>query len=79
MDKSAMGRIQIDPKVCHGQPVIKGTRILVSQILAALSSGESPESLLKNYPSLKAVDIEAALAFGGELARFEEIPEPASR
>ena len=74
-----MGRVQIDPKICHGQPVIKGTRILVSQILAALGSGESPESLLKNYPSLKTPDIEAALAFGGELARFEEIPEPASQ
>lgn len=79
MDKPAMGRIQIDPKVCHGQPVIKGTRILVSQILAALGSGEPRESLLKNYPSLKPSDIDAAIAFGGELARFEEIPEPASR
>jgi uncharacterized protein (DUF433 family) len=79
LENKARGHIQIDPQICHGQPVIKGTRILVSQLLSALSSGESHESLLKNYPSLKPSDIEAALAFGSDLARFEEIPEAAAR
>ncbi len=79
MDQRIHGRISISPDVCHGQPVIAGTRIPVAQILGALGSGESRDSLLANYPSLRAADIEAALAFGGELARFEEIPEPAAR
>lgn len=64
-------RISVDPKTCHGQLVIAGTRIPVSQILSAIGSGESPASLLKNYPSLASEDIDAAISFGGELAKFE--------
>lgn len=79
MNAKAHPRISINPQVCHGQPVVAGTRILVSQILGALGSGESRDSLLKNYPSLKLDDIDAALAFGGELARFEEVPETLAR
>jgi uncharacterized protein (DUF433 family) len=79
MDRLVRSGISIDPKVCHGKPVIAGTRILVSQVLSALGSGESRESLLRNYPTLRSEDIDAAMAFGGELARFEEIPEPVAR
>jgi uncharacterized protein (DUF433 family) len=78
MDKQTRSGISIDPRVCHGKPVIAGTRILVSQILSAIGSGESRDSLLRNYPSLRNEDIDAAIAFGGELARFEEIPETVS-
>lgn len=69
-------RISMDPAVCHGQPVVTGTRILVSQLLGALASGDSRERLLEDYPSLKPEDIDAALAFASELSRFEEIPLP---
>lgn len=66
-------RISIDSKVCHGKPVIAETRILVSQLLAALASGSSYDELLEDYPSLKVEDIHAALAFASELSQFEEI------
>jgi uncharacterized protein (DUF433 family) len=79
MDELVHNRISVNPQICHGQPVIAGTRIPVSQILSAMGSGESVEALLKNYPSLTAHDIKAAIAFGGELAKFEEIPETATR
>ena len=68
-------RISSDPKVCHGKPVIAGTRVMVWQILGALAGGDSPETLLQDYPSLKPGDIEAALAFGAELAQLKDVPE----
>jgi uncharacterized protein (DUF433 family) len=45
-------RITIDPKVCHGQACIKGTRIPVHLILRMLAHGDTIEDLLQEYPSL---------------------------
>lgn len=71
-------RISILPDVCHGKPVIKGTRVLVSNILGSLGSGENIEEVLEDYPGLTREDILAALQFGGELSQFEVVaPEPA--
>ena len=64
-------RISINPAVCHGKPVIKGTRVLVKNILADLAAGESPEEIVRNYPNISKADIQAALEFGSELASFE--------
>lgn len=64
-------RITIDPAICHGKPVIKGTRILVSIILSALAAGETVDEVISEYPSLTNDDIRAALAFGSELSNFE--------
>ena len=72
------GRIAIDPKVCHGKPVIKGTRVLVANILGSLSGGDSIEMVLENYPNVTREDVFAALAFGGELSQFQESPYEAS-
>jgi uncharacterized protein (DUF433 family) len=66
-------RISIDPKVCHGQPLIAGARIIVSQLLAALAAGETRERLLEDYPSLSADDVKAALAFASDLSKFEAV------
>ena len=64
-------RISISPNVCHGKPVIKGTRVLVSNILGALSAGETIEQILEDYPNITREDILAALEFGSELSTFE--------
>jgi uncharacterized protein (DUF433 family) len=64
-------RIQIDPKVCHGKPVIRGTRILVSTILGALSGGDSMEMVLEDYPGISEEDVAAALEFGGRLSDYQ--------
>ncbi|MGH9318506.1 MAG: DUF433 domain-containing protein [Vicinamibacteria bacterium] len=45
-------RIAIDPEVCHGKPVIRGTRIMVSVILDYLKAGETHEEILRQYPPL---------------------------
>ena len=65
-------RIQIDPMICHGKPVVRGTRVPVSTILAALGAGDSIETVLEDYPNLTRDDIYAALTFAGSLADFEE-------
>src|SRR4030067_328096 len=46
-------RISIDPKTCHGQACIKGTRIPVHQILHMLANGDTGEEILDEYPSIE--------------------------
>lgn len=64
-------RISINPNVCHGKPVIKGTRVLVSNILSSLASGETEQEILEDYPNITREDIMAALEFGAQLSTFE--------
>ena len=65
-----------NPNVCFGKPCIKGTRIWVSLILDFLASGMSQEEILKEYPSLTALDIQACLAYGAEMSRERHVPIP---
>ncbi len=67
-------RISIDPKVCHGRPCIKGTRIWVSLVLDFLASGSTKEEILAEYPQLLAEDVQACIAYGAEAARERYIP-----
>ena len=64
-------RISINPLVCHGKPVIRNTRVLVSNLLSDLAAGESYSEIIANYPSISEEDIKAALQFGSELANFD--------
>ncbi len=61
-------RISINPKVCHGQACIKGTRLPVHQIVRMLANGDRLEDLLEEYPSLERADILAALDYAASLA-----------
>ena len=65
-------RILIDPEVCHGKPCLKGTRVMVSVVLDYLKASESTEAILRQYPTLAAEDIRAALAYAAWLAHEEE-------
>ena len=67
-------RISIDPKVCHGQACIKGTRISVSQILGMLANGDTTDSLMKAYPSIEHEDILACLEYAASLAEEQVTP-----
>ena len=66
--------ISIDPKVCHGQACIKGTRIPVHQIVRMLANGDTIEELLKDYPSLKREDILACLDYAALLTEEQVTP-----
>jgi uncharacterized protein (DUF433 family) len=56
-------RIELNPRVCNGKPVIKGTRIPVSIILEQIAEGESWDKILAGYPELTREDIHAALHY----------------
>lgn len=63
-------RIVIDPAICHGKPVIRGTRMPVTMIVGSLAGGMSFEEIEREY-DLTNEDIRAALKFVGELAEQE--------
>ncbi len=65
-------RISVAPDVCHGKPCIKGTRVMVSIILDYLKAGETIETILRQYPTLAAEDVRAALSYAAWLAHEEE-------
>jgi uncharacterized protein (DUF433 family) len=65
-------RIEIDPKIMLGKPVIRGTRVPVELILRKLGEGASEVDLLDAYPQLKKADIQAALAYAADTLAHEE-------
>ena len=70
---TTMDRIELNPKVCNGKPVIRGTRIPVSVILEQIAQGESWDSLLDGYPELHKEDIKAALLYAREALEHTEV------
>ena len=69
-------RIVVDPQICHGKACIRGTRIMVSAVLDNVAAGVPKDEILASYPTLKAADIDAALAYAAELAREGAAPLP---
>jgi uncharacterized protein (DUF433 family) len=68
-------RIERDPAICGGQPVIKGTRVLVRVLLGYLAHGESTATILKEFPSITEADLRAVIAFAAASAA-EDLPAP---
>lgn len=66
-------RIEVNPKVMFGKPVIKGTRITVELILEELSAGKSVEDLLRAHPRLTLDGVLAALAFAADALKGEKV------
>ncbi len=67
---NAHERITIDPKICHGKPVIRGTRMPVTLIIGSLAGGMTYEEVQREY-DLTIEDIRAALKFVSDLAEGE--------
>jgi uncharacterized protein (DUF433 family) len=66
-------RIEINPAIMLGKPVIRGTRIPVELIIRKLSEGATEADLLDAYPRLTREDIRAALAYAAESLAHETI------
>ena len=62
-----MERIVSEPSICGGKPTIYGTRIMVRNILDVLALDGSIEAVLTSYPDITREDVQAALAYAGEL------------
>lgn len=65
-------RIEIDPKVMMGKPVIRGTRIPVELLLRKLAEGATEADLLDAYPRLTREDIQAAIGYAADTLAHEE-------
>lgn len=61
--------IIVDPAVRSGKPVVRGTRITVSDVLEYLAGGMTQEEILADFPDLNPEDIRAVLAFAAERER----------
>ena len=69
-------RLVIDPHVCHGKPVVRGTRTPVTVILDALAGGDTFEMIQSDY-DVTAEDIRACIAFASdELRQYRYLPLP---
>jgi uncharacterized protein (DUF433 family) len=66
-------RIVVDPKVLVGKPVIRGTRIAVEFVVELLGRGWTTEDILREYDHLTPEDIQACLAYAGEVLRSERV------
>jgi len=68
-------RIELNPRVCNGKPVIRGTRIPIAVILEELAEGESWNQILSGYPELTREDIHAVLDYARASIDHIEIKE----
>jgi uncharacterized protein (DUF433 family) len=66
-------RIETNPEVMFGKPVIKGTRITVEQVLRELGDGLEMHELLENHPRLRLEDIRAAEQFAADYLADDEV------
>ena len=62
-------RISVDPAIHHGDPCIKGTRVLVSVIVGSIADGDSIDQILTAWPQLTIDDVQAALKFAAEAVK----------
>ena len=62
-----------DPKICGGLPTMKGTRVLLRQVLADVAAGRGTQEIIAAYPSLQSDHVKAAIAFAANSAK-DDLP-----
>uniref|UniRef100_A0A7C3RW63 DUF433 domain-containing protein n=1 Tax=Dictyoglomus thermophilum TaxID=14 RepID=A0A7C3RW63_DICTH len=72
MIENLLERIEMNPQIMLGKPVIKGTRLTVEIILEKLAYGYTEEDILKEYPFITKDDIKASLLYAAKLLALEE-------
>lgn len=68
-----MDRIEVNPEICAGKPVIRGTRIMVRNILGMVAGGYTVERVMAAYPELNADDVAAALEYAARVVDEEQV------
>jgi len=66
-------RIEVDPNILVGKPVVKGTRLAVEFIIDLLAQGWSQEEIVRNYPHLSREDIQACLSYASYMLHSEKV------
>jgi uncharacterized protein (DUF433 family) len=69
----APDRIEVSAAICSGKPVIRGTRIMVRNILGMAAGGYAMDRILASYPDLTAEDVAAALQYAAEVVDEDQV------
>lgn len=67
------GHIVVDSKICSGKPVIRGTRIMVKNILGMVAGGYNIDQIMEAYPELTKEMVQAALEYAAAIIDEEQI------
>jgi uncharacterized protein (DUF433 family) len=68
-------RIEVDPRIMAGKPVIEGTRIPVYVVLELLESEHSMTEIVEQYPDLELEDVKAAIRYATDIVEREDIED----
>jgi uncharacterized protein (DUF433 family) len=60
-------RIVVDPEICNGRPVVRGTRITAQTVLEFLAAGDSVEDVIEEYPTLTRADVQACMNYAARV------------
>ena len=71
-EKTLLNRIERNPGIMMGKPVIKGTRLAIDILLEKLAYGTTVQELKQEYPFLKADDIRSVLLYASKMISLEE-------
>ncbi len=73
MEENLLRRVEVDPDVMLGKPVVRGTRVTVEILLEKLAADIPIEEILEDYPGLDRYDVLAAIAYARQAVGTEEI------
>lgn len=66
-------RIVVDPNICSGKPTVRGTRIMVKNILGMVAGGYTMAGIIEAYPELTNNDVTAALQYASQVIDEEKV------
>ena len=66
-------RIVVDPNICSGKPTVRGTRIMVKNILGMVAGGYTMAGIIEAYPELTNKDVTAALEYASQVIDEEKV------
>jgi uncharacterized protein (DUF433 family) len=75
IEAELLKRIEVNPQIFGGKPIIRGLRMAVEHILGMLAAGDMPEKILQEYPFLEPEDIQACLLFAYRTMSGEQVYE----
>jgi uncharacterized protein (DUF433 family) len=68
-----MDRIEVNSDICAGKPVVRGTRIMVRNILGMVAGGYTVDRILASYPELTREDVAAVLEYAAQVVDEEQV------
>jgi uncharacterized protein (DUF433 family) len=72
-EEELLQRINFNPKIFGGKPIVRGRRLAVEHVLAMLAAGDSVETILEGYPWLEREDVQACLAYARRVVGHERV------